>query len=157
MNSQEAMQILNTFLQKKKLKFTQQRQVITEVFFDESESGHPTVEDLYLKVKARDAAIGYATVYRTMKLLVESGLANPNRMGDNQTRYEPENPGEHHDHLICQTCGLILEFENDAIEKMQKEIAEKYGFNLADHKMMLYGTPKTVPCEIVNCLAKANG
>jgi Fur family ferric uptake transcriptional regulator len=155
MNSQEAMQILNEFLQKKKLKFTQQRQIITEVFFDQQNAkDHPTVEDLYLIVKAKDPDIGYATVYRTMKLLVESGLANPNRMGDNQTRYEPENPNSHHDHLICQTCGLILEFENPQIEQIQKEIAEKYGFNLKDHKMMLYGTPKSSPCEIANCLAK---
>jgi Fur family ferric uptake transcriptional regulator len=155
MNSEEAMKILNEFLQKKKLKFTQQRQIITEIFFDQQNiKDHPTVEDLYLIVKAKDPNIGYATVYRTMKLLVESGLANPSRMGDNQTRYEPENPNEHHDHLICQSCHLILEFENQEIEKIQREIAEKYGFELKDHKMMLYGIPKSNPCHISNCPLK---
>ncbi|MBV71439.1 MAG: transcriptional repressor [Myxococcales bacterium] len=138
----EAIEILTSYLAKSGLKMTSQRRVVTEAFFDpEVTSDHPTAEELYLRVRERDSRIGYATVYRSLKILTEAGLASPGRFGDNQTRYEPESPGEHHDHFVCTECGKIVEFEDDAIEKLQIEVAAKLGFELTDHKMVLFGKP----------------
>jgi Fur family ferric uptake transcriptional regulator len=139
----EAVGVLEAHLRTKGLKFTTQRRLITEVFFDpKTHDEHPSTEELYLRVRAQDSRVGYATVYRTLKLLVEAGLATPARFGDNQTRYEPEVPGEHHDHLVCTDCGAVLEFEDEAIERLQEEVAKRYGFILSDHKMVLYGRPR---------------
>ena len=122
---------------------TSQRRVVTEAFFDPSVTGdHPTAEELYLRVRKIDSRIGYATVYRSLKILTEAGLASPGRFGDNQTRYEPESPGEHHDHFVCVECGKIVEFEDEEIERLQIEVAARLGFDLTDHKMVLFGKPK---------------
>lgn len=142
MQPQEAVSTLVAYLGRKGLKVTQQRRLITEVFFDpEHRETHPTVEELFLRVRDADSKVGYATVYRTLKLLVESGLAAPSRLGDNQTRYEPDIPGEHHDHLVCAECNAIIEFEDERIERLQEEIAARFGFKLSDHRMVLYGQP----------------
>ena len=93
-------------------------------------------------MKEVDPKIGYATVYRTIKLFEECKLASPRRFGDNQTRYEPEVPGEHHDHMVCQSCGAIIEFEDDRIEELQERVAKELGFTLSDHKMVLFGSPE---------------
>ena len=99
----EAISTLKSYLREKNLKYTHQRQVVTEVFFDTAaEHLHLTIDELFLRVRAVDPKIGYATVYRTIKLFEECKLASPRRFGDNQTRYEPEVPGEHHDHMICR-------------------------------------------------------
>ena len=157
MEPSKAVDKLRAYLVREGLKFTQQRQVVTEVFFEpESRHQHPTVEELYHRVRLRDARVGYATVYRTIKLLVDCGLAEPSRFGDNQTRYEPEIPGHHHDHLVCADCGAIIEFEDEEIERLQVQVSKKLGFNLIDHKMILFGKP-IVNCEESNCLsAKAS-
>ena len=153
MQTKEALDKLADYLRVQGLKQTQQRKLITEVFFDPAlREEHPTVEDLYLRVRARDRRVGQATVYRTLKLLVECGLAEPKRFGDNQTRYEPEDPAEHHDHLICSECGAIIEFEEERIESLQEEVAGRFGFNLTDHKMVLYGRPADLGCVAPNCL-----
>ena len=121
---------------------TGQRRTVTEAFFDsEMRHEHPTVEDLFMRVRELDSRVGYATVYRTLKLLTECGLASPSRLGDNQTRYEPEVPGEHHDHFVCAECGVIIEFEDEEIEALQEAVAERLGFELTDHKMVLFGKP----------------
>ena len=153
MDASEAIEQFNQYLKSKKHKLTKQRSLITEVFFDpQKRADHPTVEELYLRVKARDNTVGHATIYRTLKLLVDAGLALPNRIGEDLTRYEPEIPGEHHDHMICDSCGLIVEFEDELIEKLQKEIAKRLGFKLLDHSMNLIGEPES-PCQISGCLA----
>lgn len=156
MNSAEALDRLAIYLAKKGLKSTSQRRLITEVFFEaEHKASHPTVEDLYLRVRDADPRVGYATVYRTLKLLVECGLAEPRRLGDNQTRYEPEEPGAHHDHLVCSECGAIIEFEEDRIEDLQEEVVRRLGFaGLDDHRMVLYGTPAP-ECDVQGCLREA--
>ena len=155
MDASDAVDQFNTYLKGKKHKLTKQRALITEVFFDpKKRSEHPTVEELYLRVKERDPTIGYATIYRTLKLLVDAGLALPNRIGEDLTRYEPEVPGEHHDHMICDTCGLIVEFEDEEIERLQEEIAKRLGFKLLDHNMNLIGEP-SAPCQRTDCLASA--
>lgn len=148
---EDALSTLKTWLSENGLKYTHQRKLITEVFFDPNHrEAHPSVEELFMRVRERDSRVGYATVYRTLKILTDCGLANPNRLGDNQTRYEPEVPGEHHDHLVCSECGAVFEFEEDEIERLQREVAGRFGFTLDDHKMVLYGSPGEV-CDLEHC------
>lgn len=119
------------------LRSTRQRDIILDVFLSSHE--HLSVEELYLKVKASSPGIGQATVYRTLKLFVDAGLAREMTLPDGQTRYEQQMAGEHHDHLICTRCGVIVEFEDETIERLQQEIAKRYGFTLINHKMQLCG------------------
>lgn len=127
----------NDYIATKGLKSTRQRDVILECFL--SSDSHLSTEDLYMKVRAKNPSIGYATVYRTLKLFAESGIAREIHFGDGQTRYEHVAEGEHHDHLICTRCGAVQEFENEAIEKLQQEVAAQFGFEVETHKMELYG------------------
>ena len=151
MKPAEAVEILKAYLSENGLKMTNQRQLVTESFFDPAHrEEHPTVEELYLRVRALDPRVGYATVYRTLKLLTECDLAAPSRFGDNQTRYEPEQPGEHHDHMVCIECNGIIEFEDEEIERLQETVARRLGFELADHKMVLFGKP-SADCEVPGC------
>jgi Fur family ferric uptake transcriptional regulator len=135
-NPQES---LRAYVAKRGLKFTKQRELIADVFFN-SAPGHLKVEDLLDRVRAVDPQVSLATVYRTMKLLTECGLAAPRQFGDGHTRYEPnEGEEQHHDHLICRRCGLIVEFCNPHIEELQDLVAQERGFIVTDHKMELYG------------------
>jgi Fur family ferric uptake transcriptional regulator len=124
----------------KGLKCTRQRSLIIDTFL--ASEGHASVEELWSKVRSADAKVSVATVYRTMKLLVESGLAHARNFGDGQTRYEAAIGRHHHDHLICTNCGDIIEFENDRIEQLQDTIAKRHGFKVTSHKMELYGLCK---------------
>jgi len=151
-----AIQDLRAYLSTQGLKFTVQRQLVTEVFYDvENGDHHPTVDELYQRVRERNKRVGYATVYRTLKLLTAAGLAHPHRLGDNQTRYEAHSE-DHHDHLVCSECGAILEFEDERIERLQEEIAEKLGFVLTDHQMVLYGKPAP-GSTVIRCNCEASG
>lgn len=126
------------YLRRNQLKTTQQRELIVDEFL--RSQGHISVEELLARVRRLSGHIGYATVYRTLKLLGESGLAAERHFGDGQTRYEVADGEGHHDHLICAQCGLILEFENDEIEKLQEQMAERLGgFKIVRHKLELYG------------------
>lgn len=125
---------------KKGLRSTAQRRLVTDTFF--ISSGHFSVEELLAVVRRADPKVGYATVYRTLKLLAESGLAYERHFGDGLTRYEIAHQETHHDHLICQECGLIVEFEEPKIEKLQDQIAKTYGFTLRSHRHELYGLCK---------------
>lgn len=100
---------------------------------------HFTVEELYNEIKKHKSGISYTTVYRALKLLKQWGLANESLFGDSVTRYEPIDKSEHHDHLVCQKCGRIIEFENGKIEKLQHDVAQKYGFVVSAHRLELYG------------------
>ena len=126
---------LNRYLGEHNLKHTRQREIILETFLESK--GHVSSEDLYQKIRSANPRIGYTTVYRTMKLLVEAGLAEERNFDDGVTRYEIEH--DHHDHLVCTLCGKIVEFESDLIEKTQSEIAEKNGFVILRHRHELYG------------------
>ena len=119
------------------LKTTRQRDLIVDTFF--SQSGHLSVDELLGQVTARDATIGAATVYRTMKILTDSGLASARHFEGGQTRYEAAIDRHHHDHLICTSCGNILEFENERIESLQESVAAEHGFTVTHHKLELYG------------------
>ena len=124
-------QIFRQFISSKGLKTTRQRDVILDAFL--SSDRHMSIEDLYLKLRVKNPRIGYATVYRTLKLFAESGIAREIQFGDGQTRYEHVAEGEHHDHLVCTRCGAIIEFENETIEKLQSEVADSYGFLIETH------------------------
>lgn len=129
---------LELYMAKKKLRSTAQRRLIVDTFF--GGTPHVTIEDLLAEVRTHDRGIGYATVYRTLKLLAECGVASERRFGDGLSRYELADDGdEHHDHLICTTCGDITEFEDPRIEKLQDAIAAKHGFELTSHKHEMYG------------------
>ena len=132
--------LLTKFMAERGLKSTRQRSLIIETFF--GSEGHLSVEELWAKVRTSDARVSVATVYRTMKLLGESGLAHARNFGDGQTRYEAAVGRHHHDHLICTNCGAIVEFENDRIEAMQDAVARRHGFRVTSHKMELYGLCK---------------
>jgi Fur family ferric uptake transcriptional regulator len=125
---------LARYLEEHHLKHTKQREAILEIFL--GAKGHVTSEDLHQKVRLAHPQIGYTTVYRTMKLLCEAGLANENNF-DGITRYEIAH--EHHDHLICTRCGKIIEFECQQIESAQEKIAARYGFQVLRHRHELYG------------------
>ncbi|HEY4743488.1 MAG TPA: transcriptional repressor [Desulfuromonadaceae bacterium] len=133
----EKKKTFNEFAQAKGLRSTRQRDIILDIFL--STHQHVSVEDLYLKVKASHPGIGYATVYRTLKLFSEAGLAREILLHDGQTRYEHVLAGEHHDHLVCTGCNAIIEFEDETIEKLQDEIAARHGFLIRRHKLELYG------------------
>ncbi len=123
-------------LSREGLKCTRQRDLIAGVFA--TIPGHVSVEELAAQVASRDASIGYATVYRTLKLLVEGGLASIHRFGDGQTRFEVRREG-HHDHLICLECGTVIEFHSDRLERRQEEVARTFGFHIQRHRHELFG------------------
>ncbi len=130
-------EMLNAFMAKRGLRSTKQREQIVDVFF--SQPDHVSIEELLARVRERDPAIGYATVYRTLKLLTECGVANERKFGDGLTRYELADDEAHHDHLICVECQRIVEFEEPRVEVLQEEIAAKHGFVVRSHKHELYG------------------
>ncbi|HEX7407393.1 MAG TPA: transcriptional repressor [Candidatus Binatia bacterium] len=129
--------IFKAHLRRQGLKSTSQRDDIARVFF--AANRHISVEELYNEVKRVNPRIGYATLYRTMKLLIECSLAVERHFRDGEARYESQAEGHHHDHLICEACGKIVEFEEDRIEALQAEVAARLGFRFTGHKMELYG------------------
>jgi Fur family ferric uptake transcriptional regulator len=134
----KATEQLSEYLSGQGLKYTRQRDEILRVFVEAGK--HLSAEELYERVKKTDPRIGYATVYRTLKLLSGAGLAEERRFEDGFTRYEYRTAdGRHHDHLICTGCGRIIEFANEQIEALQQSVAKKNGFQVQSHKLELYG------------------
>ena len=124
------------YITDRRLNTTAQREAIVEQFLRTRD--HVSIDELLTKVRKRQPKVGYATVYRTLKLLVDSGLAVERQFGDGQARFEVV--GDHHDRLICVKCGLILEFEDDEIERLQERIATRLGgFTVLRHRHELYG------------------
>ena len=121
----------------KGVRLTDQRKLIAQVM-SKTES-HPDVDELHKKVSKLDSKISIATVYRTVKLFEEAGIVAKHDFKGNKSRYE-QAPEEHHDHLIDVNSGEITEFVNEEIEKLQKQVAEKLGYKLVDHRLELYGT-----------------
>lgn len=135
--SSAARERLNVWIAERGLKQTRQRDLIVDTFF--SASGHLSIDELLARVSTRDRNIGAATVYRTMKILSEAGLASARHFDDGQTRYEAALDRHHHDHLICTGCQTIIEFENERIEELQNAVAQEHGFTVTRHKLELYG------------------
>ena len=127
------------------VKLTDQRKIIARVLSESKEnygeSDHPDVDELYKRVSKIDSKISIATVYRTVKLFEEAGILTKHDFKGGKARYEAIIES-HHDHLIDIKSGEIIEFVDDEIEKLQKKVAEKYGYELVDHKLELYGVKK---------------
>ena len=129
----------------KGVKLTEQRKIIARIISESKseygESDHPDVDELYNRVSKIDPKISIATVYRTVKLFEEAGILTKHDFKGGKARYEAM-VESHHDHLIDIKTGEIIEFVDDEIEKLQKKVAEKYGYKLVDHKLELYGVKK---------------
>ena len=129
----------------KGVKLTEQRKIIAKIISESKseygESDHPDVDELYSRVSKIDPKISIATVYRTVKLFEEAGILTKHDFKGGKARYEAMIES-HHDHLIDIKTGEIIEFVDDEIEKLQKKVAEKYGYKLVDHKLELYGVKK---------------
>jgi Fur family ferric uptake transcriptional regulator len=124
-------------IKKQGLRRTEQRDLILETFLMTEE--HMTSEDLYSIVSKQDPRIGLTTVYRTLKLLTDAGLAREVRFGDNKTYYEHHFNHEHHDHMICTECGVVIEFMSPDIESLQEQMASNLGFKATHHSLRMWG------------------
>ena len=133
----EELDVLENYISKHNLKITYQRRTVLKVFL-ESEK-HVSAEELYNTISKSEAKIGLATVYRTLTLLMKSGLASEMDFGDGQKRYEHCYMHDHHDHMLCAECGKIIEFNHPLIEKFQDEVAAQNGFTITSHKLDLIG------------------
>ena len=121
----------------KGVRLTEQRKLIAKVMSEAED--HPDIDELHKRVNKVDTKISIATVYRTVKLFEESGIIARHDFKGNKARYE-QTTEEHHDHLIDVNTGEITEFVNEDIEKLQKQVAEKLGYKLVDHRLELYGS-----------------
>ena len=139
------MNLIEEKCQKKGVRLTDQRKTIAKVISESKEvygsKDHPDVDELYNRVSKVDPKISIATVYRTVKLFEEAGILTKHDFKGGKARYEAMIES-HHDHLIDIKTGEIIEFVDDEIEKLQKKVAEKYGYKLVDHKLELYGVKK---------------
>ena len=127
----------------KGVRLTDQRKIIAKVMSDSKvtygSKDHPDVDELHKRVSLIDRKISIATVYRTVKLLEESGIIERHDFKEGKSRYEPSTD-QHHDHLIDINSGEIIEFVDKDIEKLQNEVAKRLGYKLVDHKLELYGS-----------------
>ena len=133
----EEQEVFLKHIQKKGLKRTSQRDLILDVFLRTEE--HLSNEDLYRLVKQEDPSVGQTTVYRTLKLLTEAGLAREVRFGDGRTHYEHNYKHQHHDHMICSECGKIIEFFSAELEALQDAMAAKHRFEVTQHLLRIIG------------------
>jgi Fur family transcriptional regulator, ferric uptake regulator len=122
----------------KGMRMTEQRRVIARVLA--ASADHPDVEELYRRCADIDDNISISTVYRTVKLFEDAGIIERHDFREGRARYE-QLRDEHHDHLINLRTGEVIEFKDDAIEKLQREVARRLGYNLVDHRLELYAVP----------------
>ncbi len=120
------------------LKMTAQRRVVAQVLSEASD--HPDVEELHRRAVRLDSRISLATVYRTVRLFEEANILERHEFRDGRSRYE-EATDDHHDHLIDLENGKVIEFQNEEIEKLQRDVARKLGYELVDHRLELYAVP----------------
>ncbi len=119
------------------LRWTGQRELIMNTFLITEE--HLTIDDLHRLVHREDPSVGHTTVYRTLRLLTEAGLAREVRFGDNKTYFEHHYNHDHHDHMICTACGSVIEFFSEAIESLQDKMAEQFRFVPTHHSLRMWG------------------
>ncbi len=129
--------IFLNFLKAKGLKLTKQREVILDCFLKSEK--HLSTEDLYQIVRKKDSSVGQATVFRTLKLLSEAGIAREIDLGDKRMKFEHKYKHKHHDHLCCLDCGTVIEFENKNIEKLQEAVCRENKFSLFTHSLRILG------------------
>ncbi len=136
----------NVYLTQKGLRHSEARLFVAKIFFEFDQ--HIGIEELYRSVRKQNQKIGIATVYRTLNLLVDSGLALKRNFETGAVTYEKK-PLKHHDHLICVICHQVIEFHHDPIEVMQEEVARQHGFVLTSHRMELYGNCRTCSSKLL--------
>lgn len=130
-------QSFEKFLAKNGLKYTSQREVILDIFLKTER--HLSPEELYTLVKKQHKDTGFATVYRTLKLIKEAGLGREVDFGDGKKRFEHCFEHQHHDHLICLSCGRALEVVDERIEKLQADLVKRYKFTPLHHRLEIFG------------------
>lgn len=130
-------------LQGRQLKLTRQREIILEEFLCQDD--HVSAEELHNRMKVRHPELGQATVFRTLHLIAEAGLAQEVRIDARTTRYERVTANSHHDHIQCIACGAVFEFLDERLEALQTEIASRFGVELHHHRMDLFGI--CTPCR----------
>jgi Fur family ferric uptake transcriptional regulator len=128
----------NLFIKNQGLRQSRRRDRVVEAFF--RVKGHTTAEELLGQVRKKDNLVGLTTIYRTLKLLTQCGLALERKFERKSSTFEPAQLGTHHDHLICLDCGKIMEFENKSIETLQEAVAREHAFIITRHVLELYGT-----------------
>jgi len=133
-------EIFINFLRKKGLKLTEQREEILRTFLKTEE--HLSIEDLYGVIKKKKLGIGQATVFRTLRLLTEAGMAKEVYLGDKKVRFEHEYGHQHHDHLVCQVCSKLIETVDSEIERLQDALCKKFQFTPTSHRLQIFGTCK---------------
>ena len=133
----KSLALLEEYIAKKGLRMTRQRLLIAKVML--TAEGHLTIDELHQLIRKYDDGVGYATIYRTVKLLTECGLVHGAQFGDGATRFESARGRDHHDHLICTGCPKIIEFENEQIELLQQQVCDEHQFTMVHHKMEIYG------------------
>jgi len=137
------------------LRRTEQRDLILDTFLSTEE--HLTSEDLYGLIHKIDPDVGLTTVYRTLKLLTDAGLAREVRFGDGKTYYEHHYNHEHHDHMICTECGKVIEFFSPEIEALQDQMASNFGFRPTHHSLRLWGLCSDCQAGVQDASAAPSG
>jgi Fur family ferric uptake transcriptional regulator len=134
----EPHRLWRSFLDDRRLNASRARDAVVAIFLETKE--HIDLQTLYARARKRHPGVGFATIYRTMKLLEEAGIAHARHFGDGkETLYEVAAGRSHHDHLICEVCGRIVEFVSPEVERLQDQIASRHGFALSRHRHELYG------------------
>lgn len=139
MANEKERKIFDSHILSKNLKNSRQRELILEAFL--SAEGHLTADGLYEIVKKKNPGIGYATVYRTLRLLCDSGISRELKL-EGGTKYEHLYGHRHHDHLICTKCGRLVEVYAPEIEDLQEKLFKAHGFRPERHRLELYGICK---------------
>lgn len=149
----EEKEIFLNHVQKYGLRRTAQRDLILEIFLRTEQ--HLSSEDLYDLVKKADPSVGHTTVYRTLKLLTEAGLAREVRFGDGRAHYEHDYNHEHHDHMICTNCNRIIEFDSSEIEALQNAVAAQHNFQVSQHNLRILGVCEDCQAQGVSAHKRA--
>jgi len=133
----EQRKVFDEYIRSTGLKGTTQRALVLDAFLATDE--HVSVDDIYRLLRRKDCKVGYATIYRTMKLISESGLAREVMLGDGISRFEHTFGRKHHHHLVCTRCRKIIEFTSETMDRGEREIIEKYGFVQHSHRFEIFG------------------
>lgn len=139
------MGVFRASLREHGLPVTQQRESVARVLFESTR--HLSAEDVERQLRDRGENVGKATVYRTLNLLVEVGLATEHDFDEGFKRYEANVGPARHDHLICTSCGEVVEFEHEGLQELQREIAEREGFETVSRQLKIYGLCRSCQSE----------
>jgi Fur family ferric uptake transcriptional regulator len=134
---ENAKQVFNNYIKEKNIRFSRQREKILDIFL--KNENHLTISEIYDLVKKIHPEIGFATVYRTIKIISDAGIAEEINAGYGPRRFEHKYGHEHHDHLICTKCGRFIEVINPEIEKLQDNMAKSHKFKVLSHKLQIFG------------------